>query len=58
MQNIINWALASLVFIASFACYAMGNASGGILLLAAGFLLEFAFWLHCFKKEKCFKLPF
>ena len=58
MQQVVNWVLACLIFIMSFICYAMGNLSGGVCLLAAGFLLEFAFWLYCFKKTRRFKQSF
>lgn len=37
MKNVINWVLACLVFVASFTCYAMGNESGTIILILAGF---------------------
>jgi hypothetical protein len=49
MQNIINWFLACLVFIASFTCYAIGNVSGAIILMLAGFLFEVIFWLRGYK---------
>jgi hypothetical protein len=55
LQNIISWALASLIFIASFTCFAMGNASGAVSLLVIGFLTEFAFWLHCSNKTQIAK---
>ncbi|MBH0029394.1 MULTISPECIES: hypothetical protein [unclassified Pseudoalteromonas] len=52
MQNIINWALACLVFIASFTCYAMGNESGAIILMLAGFLFEVMYWLRGYKEQE------
>lgn len=52
MQNIINWSLACLVFIASFTCYAMGNESGAIILMLAGFLFEVMYWLRGYKESK------
>lgn len=51
MQNIINWLLACLVFIASFTCYAMGNESGAIILILAGFFFEVIFWLRSCKES-------
>ena len=57
MQNIINWLLASLVFIASFTCYAMGNAAGAMTLILAGFFIEIIFWLR-FNKLKMNKRTF
>lgn len=52
MQNIINWSLACLVFIASFTCYAMGNESGAIILMLAGFLFEVMCWLRGYKRTE------
>ncbi|ATC85555.1 hypothetical protein [Pseudoalteromonas arctica] len=52
MQNIINWFLACLVFIASFTCYAMGNESGAIILMLAGFFFEVMFWLSSYKEQE------
>lgn len=52
MQNIINWSLACLVFIASFTCYAMGNESGAIILMLAGFLFEVMYWLRGYKRAE------
>jgi chromate transport protein ChrA len=52
MQNIINWLLASLVFIASFTCYAMGNASGALILILAGFFFEVLLWLRSMKEQE------
>ncbi|GAA66857.1 hypothetical protein P20429_0970 [Pseudoalteromonas sp. BSi20429] len=41
-----------MVFIASFTCYAMGNESGAIILMLAGFLFEVMYWLRGYKESK------
>ncbi|EGI75113.1 hypothetical protein PH505_ab01670 [Pseudoalteromonas distincta] len=41
-----------MVFIASFTCYAMGNESGAIILMLAGFFFEVMFWLRGYKEQE------
>lgn len=49
MQSItrkaLKWSALFILICLSLTCYAMGNASGAVILVALGFVFESVFWL-------------